>query len=219
MPTGRTAGRDLAFSVEETRSLLAGFGVLLDEPELALVHRRSEGSVAGFKWLRSRSRVRLITPPRLAAASGNRSWSQSLAARTIVTSLAVMSTVTWLAGRLGRRRIGPGRYPADAGTKRVVQGALVDVRRVADENDGPAGVLVVAAGITARRPAVVLPADRSAAERRRRRGLPPRTPSGCAEAWTRHALLARRSHLVKAMRRCLPRREKRGLQASLTCRR
>ena len=50
-----------------------------------------------------------------------------------------------LAGRLGRRRIGPGRYPADAGTKRVVQGALIDVRRVADENDGPAGVLVVAA--------------------------------------------------------------------------
>ena len=47
--SGRTAGRDLAFSVEETRSLLAGFGVLLDEPELALVHRRSEGSVAGLQ--------------------------------------------------------------------------------------------------------------------------------------------------------------------------
>ena len=30
---------DLAFSVEETRSFLAGFGVWLDEPELALVHR------------------------------------------------------------------------------------------------------------------------------------------------------------------------------------
>ena len=40
---------DLAFSVEETRSLLAGFGVLLDEPELALVHRRSEGWVAGLQ--------------------------------------------------------------------------------------------------------------------------------------------------------------------------
>ena len=40
---------DLAFSVEETRSFLAGFGVLLEEPELALVHRRSEGWVAGLQ--------------------------------------------------------------------------------------------------------------------------------------------------------------------------
>jgi LuxR family transcriptional regulator, maltose regulon positive regulatory protein len=40
---------DLAFSVEETRSLLAGFGVRLDEPELALVHRRSEGWAAGLQ--------------------------------------------------------------------------------------------------------------------------------------------------------------------------
>ena len=40
---------DLAFSVEETRSFLAGFGVWLDEPELALVHRRSEGWVAGLQ--------------------------------------------------------------------------------------------------------------------------------------------------------------------------
>jgi LuxR family transcriptional regulator, maltose regulon positive regulatory protein len=40
---------DLAFSVEETRSLLAGFGVWLDEPDLALVHRRSEGWVAGLQ--------------------------------------------------------------------------------------------------------------------------------------------------------------------------
>src|SRR5262249_56073688 len=39
---------DLAFSVEETRSLLAGFGVRLDEPDLALVHRRSEGWPAGL---------------------------------------------------------------------------------------------------------------------------------------------------------------------------
>ena len=41
---------DLAFSVEETESLLAGFGVRLDESELALVHRRSEGwaALAGF---------------------------------------------------------------------------------------------------------------------------------------------------------------------------
>ncbi len=40
---------DLAFSVEETRSLLAGFGVRLGDPELALVHRRSEGWVAGLQ--------------------------------------------------------------------------------------------------------------------------------------------------------------------------
>ena len=40
---------DLAFSEEETRSLLAGFGVWLDEPELALVHRRSEGWAAGLQ--------------------------------------------------------------------------------------------------------------------------------------------------------------------------
>ena len=40
---------DLAFSAEETRSLLAGFGVWLDEPELALVHRRSEGWAAGLQ--------------------------------------------------------------------------------------------------------------------------------------------------------------------------
>lgn len=40
---------DLAFSVEETSSLLAGFGVRLDEPELALVHRRSEGWAAGLQ--------------------------------------------------------------------------------------------------------------------------------------------------------------------------
>ena len=40
---------DLAFSVEETRSFLAGFGVRLDDQELALVHRRSEGWVAGLQ--------------------------------------------------------------------------------------------------------------------------------------------------------------------------
>jgi LuxR family transcriptional regulator, maltose regulon positive regulatory protein len=40
---------DLAFSVEETRSLLAGFSVRLDEPELALVHSRSEGWAAGLQ--------------------------------------------------------------------------------------------------------------------------------------------------------------------------
>jgi len=40
---------DLAFSVEETESLLAGFGVRLDESELALVHRRSEGWAVGLQ--------------------------------------------------------------------------------------------------------------------------------------------------------------------------
>jgi LuxR family maltose regulon positive regulatory protein len=40
---------DLAFSEEETRSFLAGFGVRLDEPELALVYQRSEGWVAGLQ--------------------------------------------------------------------------------------------------------------------------------------------------------------------------
>ena len=40
---------DLSFSVEETRSLLSAFGVRLDEPDLALVHRRSEGWVAGLQ--------------------------------------------------------------------------------------------------------------------------------------------------------------------------
>jgi LuxR family transcriptional regulator, maltose regulon positive regulatory protein len=40
---------DLSFSMEETRSLLAGLGVRLDEPELALVHSRSEGWVAGLQ--------------------------------------------------------------------------------------------------------------------------------------------------------------------------
>ena len=39
----------LSFSVEETRSLLHGFGVRLDEPELVLVHSRSEGWVAGLQ--------------------------------------------------------------------------------------------------------------------------------------------------------------------------
>jgi len=40
---------DLAFSAEETRRLLAGFGVRLEDPELALVHERSEGWVAGLQ--------------------------------------------------------------------------------------------------------------------------------------------------------------------------
>jgi LuxR family maltose regulon positive regulatory protein len=40
---------DLAFSVEEARSLLAGFDVRLDEPKLALVYQRSEGWAAGLQ--------------------------------------------------------------------------------------------------------------------------------------------------------------------------
>jgi len=40
---------DLAFSKEETRSFLTGFGLWLEEPELALVHERSEGWVAGLQ--------------------------------------------------------------------------------------------------------------------------------------------------------------------------
>jgi LuxR family maltose regulon positive regulatory protein len=39
----------LSFSVEETRSFLDGFGVRLDEPDLALVHSRSEGWIAGLQ--------------------------------------------------------------------------------------------------------------------------------------------------------------------------
>jgi LuxR family maltose regulon positive regulatory protein len=39
----------LSFSVAETRSFLHGFGVRLDEPELALVHSRSEGWAAGLQ--------------------------------------------------------------------------------------------------------------------------------------------------------------------------
>ena len=40
---------DLAFSEEETRSFLAGFGVRLGDPELALVYQRSEGWAAGLQ--------------------------------------------------------------------------------------------------------------------------------------------------------------------------
>jgi hypothetical protein len=53
-----------------------------------------------------------------------------------------------LAGWLGRRRFGPGRRDlADVGPERVVLGAFVDAREVADEQDGPGGVRVVAAGV------------------------------------------------------------------------
>ncbi len=41
--------RDLSFSSEETTAFLSGFGVRLSEPDLAVVHRRSEGWVAGLQ--------------------------------------------------------------------------------------------------------------------------------------------------------------------------
>jgi LuxR family maltose regulon positive regulatory protein len=41
--------RDLSFSADETREFLSGFGVELDEGNLALVHRKSEGWVAGLQ--------------------------------------------------------------------------------------------------------------------------------------------------------------------------
>ena len=41
--------RDLSFSAEETTAFLSGFGVRLSEPDLAVVHRRSEGWVAGLQ--------------------------------------------------------------------------------------------------------------------------------------------------------------------------
>ena len=44
-----------------------------------------------------------------------------------------------VAGRLGRRRLRPGRYLAVVRAERVARGAFVDVRQVADENDGPGG--------------------------------------------------------------------------------
>jgi LuxR family transcriptional regulator, maltose regulon positive regulatory protein len=40
---------DLYLSVEETRAFLTGLGVTLDEPELAMLHERSEGWVAGLQ--------------------------------------------------------------------------------------------------------------------------------------------------------------------------
>ena len=41
--------RDLSFSAEETTAFLSGFAVQLSEPDLAVVHRRSEGWVAGLQ--------------------------------------------------------------------------------------------------------------------------------------------------------------------------
>jgi LuxR family transcriptional regulator, maltose regulon positive regulatory protein len=57
---------DLAFSVDETRSLLAGFGVRLEEPELALVHQRSEGWAAGLQM----AAISIHDSPDPAAAAG-----------------------------------------------------------------------------------------------------------------------------------------------------
>ena len=57
---------DLAFSVEETRSFLAGFGVQLDEPGLALVHQRSEGWAAGLQM----AAISIHGSPDAASAAG-----------------------------------------------------------------------------------------------------------------------------------------------------
>ena len=40
---------DLYFTLDETRALLPGFGLRLADPELALIHERSEGWVAGLQ--------------------------------------------------------------------------------------------------------------------------------------------------------------------------
>jgi hypothetical protein len=55
-----------------------------------------------------------------------------------------------LGGRFGRRRFRRRRrWLVDIRAERVVLGALVDVREVADEQDGPGGVRGVAAGVAA----------------------------------------------------------------------
>ena len=41
--------QDLSFSAEEARAFLSGFGVRLSEPDLATVHRRSEGWAVGLQ--------------------------------------------------------------------------------------------------------------------------------------------------------------------------
>ena len=46
-----------------------------------------------------------------------------------------------------RRRLRPRRYLADVGAERVVQGAFVNVREVADQHNGSGCMLVVAAGV------------------------------------------------------------------------
>jgi LuxR family transcriptional regulator, maltose regulon positive regulatory protein len=43
--------RDLSFSAEEAKAFLSGFGVRLSEPDLATVHRRSEGWAAGLQMV------------------------------------------------------------------------------------------------------------------------------------------------------------------------
>ena len=40
---------DLSFSAEETRLFLSGFGLRLNEPDLNLIHQRSEGWIAGLQ--------------------------------------------------------------------------------------------------------------------------------------------------------------------------
>ena len=51
------------------------------------------------------------------------------------------------AGWPRQRRLRPRRYLADVGAERVVQGAFVNVREVADQHNGSGCMLVVAAGV------------------------------------------------------------------------
>jgi hypothetical protein len=53
-----------------------------------------------------------------------------------------------LRDRFGRCAFGRGRPGLVVRAERVVLGAFIDVRQVADEQDGAAGVLVVGAGVT-----------------------------------------------------------------------
>ena len=64
----------------------------------------------------------------------------------VLTSPGGTVTASWGAGS-GGAGSGRGGDLADIGAERVVLGAFVDARQVAEEQDGPAGVLVVAAGV------------------------------------------------------------------------
>ena len=57
--------RDLSFSAEEAKAFLSGFGVRLSEPDLATVHRRSEGWAAGLQMVA----ISIQGSPDLAAAA------------------------------------------------------------------------------------------------------------------------------------------------------
>ena len=41
--------QDLSFSAEETRHFLSGFGLRLGEPDINVIHQRSEGWIAGLQ--------------------------------------------------------------------------------------------------------------------------------------------------------------------------